>query len=593
MPYATIDEILRQVPADNPGSPTGFPDFDPEDTKAWAYFVYVYLDASQSDGYGRPCFLPRYGRKAGSGESVWYENVIEWEGGAANPFKEKFTSDYDEMHRIGLIKLIFNYINNLVREWHYGYDGKSDRKMGFYIKNRSREIYNEYLNRVDKARNVAWDKAMKYSAEMLYGHSESYNRGKRKYAVQADTGEAFILPDLALLFFKVNCEWKKVFPWELKITGGYRTKTHQKRVYEKAQEGGTPAAKHSAHVSGTAIDVVPKIRFYRDLDCGTNIILGYLAWLFRRVARRDKTYVHIEYAGNVSRQREESFEINGDKLLAVVPYTLVESGHTLHVSYIWLLRVMGATRNKEKDKKERKELLPPRVRPYSDDLANPEGKEALGPKAFDPLFDSFDERTYKSKLCGGVRQTLGVSANWMKGLIEYVYPTREELVMLAAMIRTLEFYVSTMEKHISILKKDVKEKEREVEELKKELEKLKKGLEYLEGQLSSLKKGSSDEDEIRAIVWDILTIKKHIKETQNQIDKTKGKMKERGEDVEGLKRELEATRKKLESIKDKVEKLKEKLKKRTREIESKREKMSGLVGDRDSVLRGLEGQVNW
>jgi len=94
-------------------------------------------------------------------------------------------------------------------------------------------------------------------------------------------------------------------------------------------------------------------------------------------------------------------------------------------------------------------------------------------------------------------------------------------------------------------------------------------------------------------IIELTAIKKHIKETQNQIDKTKGKMKERGEDVEGLKRELEATRKKLESIKDKVEKLKEKLKKRTREIESKREKMSGLVGDRDSVLRGLEGQVNW
>lgn len=133
-------------------------------------------------------------------------------------------------------------------------------------------------------------------------------------------------------------------------------------------------------------------------------------------------------------------------------------------------------------------------------------------------------------MCGGVRQTLGISANWMKGLIEHIYPTREELVMLAAMIRILEFYVSTLEKHISILKKDIKEKEREVEELKKELEKLKKGLEYLEGQLSSLKKRSSDEDEIRAIVWDILTIKKHIKETQNQIDKTKGKMKESGED---------------------------------------------------------------
>ncbi|MCK4232665.1 D-alanyl-D-alanine carboxypeptidase family protein, partial [candidate division WOR-3 bacterium] len=264
MPYATIDEILRQVPADNPGSPTGFPDFDPEDTKAWAYFVYVYLDASQSDGYGRPCFLPRYGRKAGSGESVWYENVIEWEGGAANPFKEKFAPDYDKMHRIGMIKLIFNYINNLVREWHYGYDGKSDRKMGFYIKNRSREIYIEYLRRVDKARDVAWRKVMQYSGEMLYSYSrEHVDSGTRQYKVQAENGEALILPALALLFAKVNREWNEVFSQDLKITSGYRTFNQQQNLYEKLkkeeEETGRKryVALHSTHVCGAAIDVVP------------------------------------------------------------------------------------------------------------------------------------------------------------------------------------------------------------------------------------------------------------------------------------------------------------------------------------------------
>ena len=76
MAYATIENILSQVSPKAPPDPSLFPDFDPQDMKAWAYFIYLYMDSAQGQfdelGYStnlwqpgkRPIFLPVYDKSA-------------------------------------------------------------------------------------------------------------------------------------------------------------------------------------------------------------------------------------------------------------------------------------------------------------------------------------------------------------------------------------------------------------------------------------------------------------------------------------------------------------------------------------------------
>ncbi|MQY70569.1 hypothetical protein GH141_01380 [bacterium] len=343
--------------------------------------------------------------------------------------------------------------------------------MGFTMN--SRATYEGCLARADKARDVAWKKIMQYSGEMLYTVSQAHGGKTREWKVQTDTGEAFILPQLAILFYRVNVEWQKVFKHSLEVSGGYRTKSHQLREYRQARAEGRMAAEHSAHVSGVALDVVPARESYTKFSCGKeagrNVLLGYLAWLFRRVARRGvNTFVHVEYAGNVTRQPEEAgtaWEWAGMKLLRPVPYTMVESANkALHVSYIWLLRAQ----------ENRKEELPSLVRPYSGDIANPEGTEAKGPRAFDPLLVSFDERTYLVHVGSGAKTTLGITSSWMKAFIEHEYPSEGEVIQVQEQIKSIEDTI--------LQEKDSNKKN----QLNNELDKLKKRLEELSQRRSDL-----------------------------------------------------------------------------------------------------------
>lgn len=86
MPYATIDEILSRVDRRSPCPPGQFPDFDPEDLNAWAYFIYVYLDCSQADlrtwpslepaRRGWPSFLPNTMRAQEEWEMSLLPNLL-------------------------------------------------------------------------------------------------------------------------------------------------------------------------------------------------------------------------------------------------------------------------------------------------------------------------------------------------------------------------------------------------------------------------------------------------------------------------------------------------------------------------------------
>lgn len=427
MANATINQILAQVDPDKPCSPDQFPDFDPEDREAWAYFIYVYLFHSDSDEWNPPLFLPACQRRGWSKQVVFTERLIV----DPDPFRYVYSGDNDKINRLSCINRLLEYIDVLIKQWYYGYGARSEYKMGFYIKNRDRAIYEKLLKRASLARDIAWRKIMQYSGELLYTYSQPHtNSDVRAWKVQADNGEALILPRLALLFVKVNREWNQVFSQNLQISSGYRTYSQQKTLYDRLKEKEKKTgvkqhvALHSAHVCCSAIDVIPTPGLCQHFECGLNMFLGYIAWLFRRVARREsQAWVDVGYAGNVSRQAEEynsAFEWAGMKLLSPIPYTIVEPGNrALHVSYIWLLRALG-------DADVRRERLPAFVRPYANDIPNPQGTEAKGPPAFNPYLDTFNVDTYKNDICRA-KTTIGIAARWMYHFFKYQYPSQNEI----------------------------------------------------------------------------------------------------------------------------------------------------------------------
>jgi len=383
MPYATIDEILSRVDRRSPCPPGQFPDFDPEDLKAWAYFIYVYLDCSQADlrtwpslepaRRGWPSFLPKYDASTGRIGDVPPPESLDAAHRPTVPFEK--------------LRKILDYISYCMEVWReepqtYQYP---TRILGFLF-----DDYDEYdycFQRAKDARDVAWEKAMDYSARALYPYADPNERPGGPNVVasgESGTDVAYILPDIASLFLEVNEEWNRTFNRSihgLEIQSGYRTQNWHEQV-------GT--VRQSAHVAGAAIDVLPKQRLINVL--GLNVCIAYLCWLFKRVAWKSPNFRRVTLT-------------DGQKV-DVVPYTIFENNQTCHVSYAWLL-CAAVNRNVRKD------VLPNIVRPYNGDVPS-NRNEFGGPGRLHPLWgvSHRDRRDFRSLSPSG-----GVTAGW---LAEYI-----------------------------------------------------------------------------------------------------------------------------------------------------------------------------
>lgn len=384
MAYANIIEIKEKVNPEKPCAPEQFPDFNPEDVEAWAYFIYVYLDSSQRT-FGRPGFLPKY-RVSGQFE---YGFLAE-----RNPFAVKLASPYDAAVKASYIRQILGYVELLTRGW-LKWDAFTlrlqRRVMGFEIKGNSDEellkSYTALYKRAMKARDAAWRKIMTYCAALI-GKQDSKN-------------SRLILPEMTILYSYVKPKWNDVFGRVagLVITSGYRT---------PAQQSGL-AVTHSAqttHALGGAIDVQPELSkiFFSASDIRDNrrfVFWGYLAWLFRVIGFRE---------------------------LGKVPYTLVETdpgNNVVHVSYAYLLYTTM--------KGDYKQVLPGFLLPYEGDLPHTHSAGRTTPKAemqgpntvtAGKYWESFDESTFNfDDLSNDVFKLTGagaVSASWLSGFVNYL-----------------------------------------------------------------------------------------------------------------------------------------------------------------------------
>lgn len=384
MPYATIREILSEVNAENPPAPEQFPDFNPEDVEAWSYFIYVYLDSSQSD-FGRPLFLPKY--------SITGEFQYSFLLPEKNPFLSKHPP-YDAGIKAAYLKKILDYIKVLTRGW-VGRDKTSligkKQVMGFDLKGETADdrwtFFLGLYNRAMSARDVAWRKIMTYCATLIGKQDASKTR--------------IIIPQMAILYSYVKAQWDAVFGQvaNLVISSGYRTPAEQRALQVGRRNVET------THATGGTIDIHPD----RDniLFAGSNkrfVFLGYLAWLCKVI---------------------------GHSYLGKEPYTIAEitSNHLLHVSYTWLLYVGMED--------EYKEILPEFVRPYNGELPHNTNTGALlrevqGPNRIDEHWNRFDEENFDlDALENGVDRldpNGAVSASWMEGLLRFL-ENNEELLL--------------------------------------------------------------------------------------------------------------------------------------------------------------------
>ena len=238
MPYATIDEILSRVDRRSPCPPGQFPDFDPEDLKAWAYFIHVYLDFSQGVGWFVSwnkrremewlAFLPRYNEGSGRVDDL--------------PLLGRL-SHLEELRKI------LDYVSYCMGVWRIkpAIIPGATTILGFFID--SDDAYNGCFQRAKDARDVAWEKVMSYSARQLY-------------------------------------------PYADEIQSGYRTQNWHERV-------GT--VRQSAHCAGAAIDVLPPQVFIDAVGLNICIgylcwLFRQVAWhssTFGRVTLSDRRIVEI------------------------------------------------------------------------------------------------------------------------------------------------------------------------------------------------------------------------------------------------------------------------------------------------------------
>jgi len=381
MPYATIDEILSRVDRRSPCPPGQFPDFDPEDLKAWAYFIHVYLDFSQGVGWFVSwnkrremewlAFLPRYNEGSGRVDDL--------------PLLGRL-SHLEELRKI------LDYVSYCMGVWRIkpAIIPGATTILGFFID--SDDAYNGCFQRAKDARDVAWEKVMSYSARQLYPYADLWERGAGRpnpvASGERGTDVAYILPDISLLYLEANREWQNVFgdigSGRIEIQSGYRTQNWHERV-------GT--VRQSAHCAGAAIDVLPPQVFIDAV--GLNICIGYLCWLFRQVAWHSSTF------GRVT--------LSDRRIVEIVPYTIYEGGITCHVSFAWLLyaQYLEATR---------REVLPEITRPYGGDVTTSNRAEFRGPGQLSPLFDAFDADNMN---LGALSGSAGVTARWLAGYIEH------------------------------------------------------------------------------------------------------------------------------------------------------------------------------
>jgi len=396
MPYDTKAQIMQNATPQAPGNPRDhFSNFDPLDPEVWSYFIYLYLDASQSNDWGHPGFLPTFNRFTNSFSYAEGYNIER------HPLLNRYNAVDDKIIKSTVLRSILTYVQNLVTEW-VSNQIDSGTKLGFRIN--SQATYDGCLARVQEARDVAWEAAMKYSAESLYEYADPTNTRGRTNVAQSDDGLAFILPDMTILFVEVYKMWREAFPGvNLRILSGYRTEAHQRGMHNNPW-----AAPRSHHEEGAAIDVLPEAEFYQAFDDnailggenGRNMFMGYLAWLFRRVAER----------------RLGTVEINGRQQVKI-PHTLVENGNVLHVSYGWLLRLIG-------NQQTRQDILPSVVRPLNNDIIHPDGWEARVPGRLNPLLDYFNENSYRNQV-DSLDRNGGVTSRWLFELITHILDDEE------------------------------------------------------------------------------------------------------------------------------------------------------------------------
>ncbi len=399
MPYATIREILSEVDAENPPAPEHFPDFNPTDIEAWAYFIHVYLDSSQSD-FGRPSFLPKYTRATGG----FQHGFLSQE----NPFAPRYPANYDEAIKATYIKKILDYIKILTRKWGW-VSLKLESVMGFEIKADTDEgwwnFYRALYNRAMSARDVAWRKIMTYCATLIGNQNASNTR--------------IIIPEMAILYSHVKAQWDVVFGEVagLVLSSGYRTTTQQQNLPPGRRNVET------THATGGTIDIHPD----RDsiLFAGSDkrfVFLGYLAWLCKVIGHRE---------------------------LGKKPYTIVEitDNRVLHVSYAWLLYVGMED--------EYKEILPESVRPYDGELPHNTNTGALlrevqGPNRIDEHWNRFDEENFDlDALENGVDRldpNGAVSAAWIQGLLRFL-ENNEDLLLAPDQRRLARININALPTH--------------------------------------------------------------------------------------------------------------------------------------------------
>jgi hypothetical protein len=401
MPYATIDEILSRVDRSNPCPPGQFPNFDPEDLKAWAYFIHVYLDFSQGAGWfvswnkrremEWPAFLPRYNEGS--------RRVDE-------------PPPLGRLSHLEELREILGYISYCMEVWRIK-PPMSTKILGFSID--SDDDYNGCFQRAKEARDVGWEKAMSYSARELYPYADPWERGagRPNPVASGDRDEegndiAYILPDIALLYLESNREWQQVFgdigSGRIEIQAGYRTPDWHREIYRRIRGLEEPPdlenIPQSAHLAGAAIDVLPPQTFINAV--GLNICIGYPCWLFRQVAWHSPTF------GRVT--------LSDGRTVDVVPYTIFENNQTCHVSFAWLLYAQYL-------EAVRRDVLAEIVRPYGGDVTTSNRAEFRGPGQLSPLWDDFDADNMNLDRLGG---SAGITAWWLARYIEHRINVVEE-----------------------------------------------------------------------------------------------------------------------------------------------------------------------
>lgn len=365
MAYATIENILSQVSPEAPPDPSLFPDFDPQDMKAWAYFIHVYLDCT-SRGEGRPSFMPRYFSDAGT---------VRWDAWdeIRDPFYKPYGHEFDASIKGSYIKILLDYIKKLTEQW-YNAPKDSLQILGFKVTPKN---YPALYSRAMEARDVAWRKIMAYSAALI--------------GVQDSANSRIILPEIAVLYGKVKYAWDSVFGnvASIRITSSYRTPREQDLVATTRKNPET------THATGGAIDVQP--------DWG-NILFPWV----------DKRFVFWAYLVWL-------FRVTGQATFGKKPYTILEKdNNVVHVSYTYLLNEMANSQyvTPELVRPYRGDL------PHESKTSAKLLKEDLGPNAITDYWEVFNANTFSLESLESDVARLdpngAVSAAWMSGFLNYL-----------------------------------------------------------------------------------------------------------------------------------------------------------------------------